>query len=57
MPRKKEDFEESIARAKSRGFTREYQAELEAKDNVIELQEFAPPTNNKYEHLQSIWNM
>jgi hypothetical protein len=46
------DFEkklnERIARASSRGFTREYQNEREHEDNSICLKQLAPATLKKY---------
>ncbi|KAJ5639155.1 uncharacterized protein N7484_007017 [Penicillium longicatenatum] len=47
----------SVERAKSRGFTREYQDQKEFKDNIISLQELAPATAKKYDDVVFIWGL
>jgi hypothetical protein len=42
-------LDERVARASSRGFSREYQNEREHEDNSICLKELAPVTLKKYE--------
>ncbi|KAJ5660882.1 uncharacterized protein N7484_000254 [Penicillium longicatenatum] len=42
-----EAFEESITRARSRGFTREYQEKKESEANVIAYRELAPATSHR----------
>ena len=48
---------ERIARAKSRGFTLEYQNEQEQQENVICYRELAPATFNKYEYAALNWTL
>lgn len=47
----------SIERAKSRGFTREYQDQKESQDNVISLRKLAPATTEKYDGAVFIWGL
>jgi hypothetical protein len=48
-------LEERIARATSRGFTREYQNERENEDNSICLKQLAPATLEKYKDVVINW--
>ncbi|KAJ5921081.1 hypothetical protein N7466_009407 [Penicillium verhagenii] len=50
-------LEESMTRAKSRGFTLEYQERIESEDNIISLRTLASPTDNKYEYVKFTWNI
>lgn len=60
MPPKKDiqkALVESIARAESRGFTREYQEQIESKENIISYRNLASPTDEKYEYVKFTWNL
>lgn len=48
-------LDERIARAASRGFTREYQNEREHEDNSICLKQLAPATLKRYEDTAINW--
>lgn len=48
-------LDERIARAASRGFTRDYQNEREYEDNSICLKQLAPATLEKYEETVTNW--
>jgi nicotinamide riboside kinase len=48
-------LQERIARAASRGFTREYQNEKEEEDNTICYRELAPATLGKYGYAVGNW--
>jgi hypothetical protein len=48
-------LEERIARAASRGFTREYQEEREHRGNTISHRALAPVTLQKYEEAALNW--
>ncbi|KAK4936091.1 hypothetical protein LTR66_015381 [Elasticomyces elasticus] len=48
-------LQERIARAASRGFTREYQNEKEDEDNTICHRELAPATLEKYDYAVFTW--
>ncbi|EKV12779.1 hypothetical protein PDIG_42150 [Penicillium digitatum PHI26] len=48
-------LQERIARAASRGFTREYQNEKEDEDNTICHRELAPATLEKYDYAVVTW--
>lgn len=48
---------ERIGRAKSRGFTLEYQNEREQEENVICHRQLAPATFNKYEYAVFNWSL
>lgn len=50
-------LEERIARAASRGFTREYQEEREKEDNVICHRALAPATLEKYDNAALNWTL
>jgi hypothetical protein len=51
------ELQERIARAASRGFTREYQDEKEHEDNTICHRQLAPATEEKYDNAVFIWSL
>lgn len=48
-------LQERLARALSRGFTREYQDEQEKEGNTICHPELAPATLEKYDYAVNSW--
>ena len=57
MPPKKnlqDELEECIARAESRGFTREYQEQKESEANVVSHSPLAPAISIRYDAMRKI---